>query len=541
MDPTQIQDIPPPVNKKNKKKKKAGPPVEIDAEAEALVSTFPVELQFTRAKGRHAVAQQSLEAGTTVCREKATFFIVRSPFIDKQCHVCLNSLEDDKGDELAHVFTCDSCNKVYYCSKNCMEQDKVMHNTMCSTISRLDDIANDCSVDTDLLRILLGLMAQRAEVDNNSESVKPTPYKFVEDLVHNREKISKDFVDVITKASERLNDLVPEKLKMEVNEMVLLACRINCNAHGLGDVQSRNTDSALGLFPLGAMFFNHSCEPNCNFVGLRDGQLEFRTLKQVAKGEELCVSYIDLFAPRNERRGNLLYTKQFWCKCKRCTTPMEKSIDRFLNGVVCRQCQKGVYVIPPAQINGVVPGQDSEKSNYLCSQCDHTASHSNVAGAIERADKQYAQAITMIRQRKYGRAKEMLNGLIKGQEYAKTNYVLHEYNAILMNALVPLMNCLMFENNYLGAIGVNRQILHKLKDSGAVAENSPEIGDFLFNLGEVCQTLAKENSGKTVVEQRWQQEAEKAFKECVALRKIAFGEDHPKTQAAQNMIDTSKC
>lgn len=317
---------------------------------------------------------------------------------------------------------------------------------------------------------------------------------------------------------------------------------INCNAHGLGDVQSRNTDSALGLFPLGAMFFNHSCEPNCNFVGLRDGQLEFRTLKQVAKGEELCVSYIDLFAPRNERRGNLLYTKQFWCKCKRCTTPMEKSVDRFLNGVVCRQCQKGVYVIPPAQINGVIPGQnDDEKSNYPCSQCGHTAQHSNVAGVIERADKQYAQAITMIRQRKYGRAKELLNGLIKAQEYAKTNYILHEYNAILMNALVPLMNCLMFENNYLGAIGVNRQILHKLKDSGAVAENSPEIGDFLFNLGEVCQTLAKENSGKSVVEERWKQEAENAFKECVALRKIAFGEDHPKTQAAQNKIDTDKC
>lgn len=289
------------------------------------------------------------------------------------------------------------------------------------------------------------------------------------------------------------------------------------------------------------MFFNHSCEPNCNFVGLRDGQLEFRTLKQVAKGDELCVSYIDLYAPRNERRGNLLYTKQFWCKCRRCTTPMDKSVDRFLNGVVCRQCQNGVYVIPAAQIDGKAPSKedgDSKGGAYPCSHCGHAAPHNLVAGAIERADKQYHQAITMIRQRKYGRAKEILNGLIKSQDNAKTGLILHPFNAILMNSCVPLMNCMMFENNTLGAINVNRQILSKLKESGTVAENSPEIGDFLFNLGELCLSVAKDNHDKTVVEQRWKQEAEKAFGECVKLRRIAFGKSHGKTVTAQNMLDS---
>lgn len=289
------------------------------------------------------------------------------------------------------------------------------------------------------------------------------------------------------------------------------------------------------------MFFNHSCEPNCNFVGLRDGQLEFRTLKNVAIGEELSVSYIDLFAPRNERRGNLLYTKQFWCKCKRCTTPMEKSVDRFLNGVVCRQCQKGVYVIPAAQIDGEMPKQDGTSDNtYPCSQCGHAAPHTLVASAIEKADKQYHQGITMVRQRKYGRAKEIFNTLIKSQENVKSGHALHQYNAILMNSCVPLMNCFMFEDNYLGAIHVNRQILSKLKDSGAVAENSPEIGDFLFNFGELCLSLAKNSGDKAVVEQRWKQEAEKAFSECVKLREIAFGDTHAKTDTAKTMLDSCK-
>lgn len=78
--------------------------------------------------------------------------------------------------------------------------------------------------------------------------------------------------------------------------------RINSNAHGLGDNHGRNTDVALGLFPVGALFFNHSCNPNAAFVGLNKGRLVFRTIRQVQPEEEIAVSYIDLYASRDERR-----------------------------------------------------------------------------------------------------------------------------------------------------------------------------------------------------------------------------------------------
>jgi hypothetical protein len=202
MDPIENCNIPAPSVKKNKKKKKMPPPTEIPQECIDLLSAFPVDLQCTRAKGRHAVAKVALEAGTTVCREKATFHIVRSPFLEKQCHVCLSSLDQET---VSHAFTCDSCNTVYYCSQQCMENDKNMHDKMCSVIVRLDDIAKECSVDPDLLRLMLGLMARRAEdatepSSHNSQKIKPTPFKFVLDLVHNRDKINSDFVDVITEA-----------------------------------------------------------------------------------------------------------------------------------------------------------------------------------------------------------------------------------------------------------------------------------------------------------------------------------------------------
>jgi hypothetical protein len=73
---------------------------------------------------------------------------------------------------------------------------------MCSVINRLDGIASECSVDVDLLRLMLGLMARRAQETHTQDGhiSTSTPFKYVLELVHNREKISSDFIQVITQA-----------------------------------------------------------------------------------------------------------------------------------------------------------------------------------------------------------------------------------------------------------------------------------------------------------------------------------------------------
>jgi hypothetical protein len=72
---------------------------------------------------------------------------------------------------------------------------------MCSAINRLDSIASECSVEVDLLRLMLGLLARRAQDAHtqDGQSSTPTPFEFVLELVHNREKISSDFIHVITR------------------------------------------------------------------------------------------------------------------------------------------------------------------------------------------------------------------------------------------------------------------------------------------------------------------------------------------------------
>ncbi|KAL0089241.1 hypothetical protein F4703DRAFT_1733874 [Phycomyces blakesleeanus] len=524
--------------KKKKPKKKTGAPAEPISEyyQKALVD-YPVSLRNTKAKGRHAAASGPIAEGTTVCHEQATAFVVRSEFIDQQCHVCL--------DTLATKLMCSDCKKSFYCSQACLDRDTT-HPKVCSIISQVDTIGRSTDTDPDLLRLMVLLMAKRMEEadipEENKTEYKPlsqTPYWCVEDLLSHREHADRAFINVLTEASQRLVSEMPESMAMSVDDMVTLACRINSNAHGLGDNQSRNTDVALGLFPVGAMFFNHACNPNTAFVGMPNGQLAFRTIRPVKTDEELTVSYIDLYASRDERRQDLLKTKHFWCKCKRCTTPMENSVDRFLQSVVCTSCSKDVYVIPPASIEELNKGEKSLGETWTCAGCGHVASVSKVNEAIEKANASYTAGMYALRQRRdYRSACRQLEPLAKTVLPSQATKLpageIHPQNSIRLNASIPLLNCLRHQDNIKGAIEVNRTILDVLDEHAkqSLPDKTAEISDFWQNLGELCDAMAEQCrvSGRQPLQKKWYKEARDAYSQAAKVRAVVFGPEHPKTQ-----------
>ena len=54
------------------------------------------------------------------------------------------------------------------------------------------------------------------------------------------------------------------------------------------------------------------------------------TVRDVKKGDQLCVHYTSLYEPRKVRQQALLQEKFFTCACERCSTPIAQSVDRFL-------------------------------------------------------------------------------------------------------------------------------------------------------------------------------------------------------------------
>ena len=99
------------------------------------------------------------------------------------------------------------------------------------------------------------------------------------------------------------------------------------------------------MYPIGALL-NHACTPNvcitftrsqqvgrCAGARMRAGRTicterscwlggpnqSVRAIRDIAAGEELCISYVDLAHATAERQGHLLRQYGFQCACDRCT------------------------------------------------------------------------------------------------------------------------------------------------------------------------------------------------------------------------------
>ena len=73
------------------------------------------------------------------------------------------------------------------------------------------------------------------------------------------------------------------------------------------------------IFPMTSML-SHSCHPNVEqTIGDHSGGLvlDMVTVRPVAKGEQIYISYTELLAPTLVRQHTLLTNKLFLCQCDR--------------------------------------------------------------------------------------------------------------------------------------------------------------------------------------------------------------------------------
>lgn len=70
------------------------------------------------------------------------------------------------------------------------------------------------------------------------------------------------------------------------------------------------------LFPI-ICTMNHSCDPNCTVMYTKNGDGHVVAIRDIKKGEELCICYIDVDMDVQTREANLREYK-FKCLCTRC-------------------------------------------------------------------------------------------------------------------------------------------------------------------------------------------------------------------------------
>jgi len=116
--------------------------------------------------------------------------------------------------------------------------------------------------------------------------------------------------------------------------MVNLIGKAHVNTHGITDLKGRLLGS--GLYP-GGSTFNHSCAPTCA-VSFIKGAIQVHTIEDVKEGECLTIGYVELYAPRPQRRISLQTKKFFECACRRCTEAERIEADRPLSAWICAKC-----------------------------------------------------------------------------------------------------------------------------------------------------------------------------------------------------------
>lgn len=90
-----------------------------------------------------------------------------------------------------------------------------------------------------------------------------------------------------------------------------------------------------GVFGFAA-YMNHSCSANaCHSLdGTReDPTLVVRAVRDISVGEEICISYLEVYQPRVSRQEELWEMYLFRCGCARCSDARPEAVDTELDGV----------------------------------------------------------------------------------------------------------------------------------------------------------------------------------------------------------------
>lgn len=154
------------------------------------------------------------------------------------------------------------------------------------------------------------LLRQNEEVKKRYELLCP----FKEDKYFcNKSKLKKEIIEFDKITKSRLS-------QFDIDTICIYIEKYKRNAFNIAkhDTLNKKKDKIVpGVFLNGAVF-NHSCDPNVSCV-YRDNQMYYITNKNIKKGEELCISYINVCDSTQKRQKELLERYGFKCECNACT------------------------------------------------------------------------------------------------------------------------------------------------------------------------------------------------------------------------------
>eukprot|EP01113_Clastostelium_recurvatum_P049525 TRINITY_DN9189_c0_g1_i1.p1 TRINITY_DN9189_c0_g1~~TRINITY_DN9189_c0_g1_i1.p1 ORF type:complete len:605 (-),score=58.13 TRINITY_DN9189_c0_g1_i1:14-1828(-) len=317
-------------------------------------------------RGREIIATRALALGDLIFSEKSFASVPSHSAItnNTHCFLCCLPLLTIPSPDAGHVTQCPSC-KHSFCGTECASSG--LHKHECTLLQPLLRISHECGSDYPTLLLAFRCLLMR---DGHPEGWKRVsclaghvslhdadylaPYKavaqFLEPTRDPREEVPHALgpeVDLSTLNLLFRSDVDTPGLSsgsVDPSLLPVLACVIHVNAFG-GTHPTTRQPISTGVFPLAAMM-SHSCQPNA-YYKISGSTMEVRAIRDIAQGEPICDTYVDLLDTTIQRQEKLMRDKFFFCDCSRCRDPSE--CGRYMSGITCLPCQgKGdrAYILP---------------------------------------------------------------------------------------------------------------------------------------------------------------------------------------------------
>ena len=295
------------------------------------VGRWPILMRNDADVGRHVVAARDLATGDLLYSEDPFVQTVEDALLTAVCHQCYAPIISADG-TAQRSHGCDVCGQVIYCCTACQRAGARAHAAECGVLHTL--AARGVS-----LKALRGLrlfirLAHRAHDE-------PDAFKDVEAL-HEHYTIGtperRTFFDGV---ASQINKLVPPPVRLEPVRLAKLVSRVHTNLFAVSDCAGIQYGSAL--YAKAGTILNHSCQPSAA-VSFKGASLRVHAVRPIRAGEEVAISYTELYAGRDERRSSMQTKKGFMCACARCEQP--PAADAELDGWRCLAgCERGI--VPP--------------------------------------------------------------------------------------------------------------------------------------------------------------------------------------------------
>lgn len=274
--------------------------------------------EIDAAKGRGCIAAERIPAGTPIVKAEPAAFVVKSALRRQVCHRCLRSASALGQDTLQR---CARCRVACYCSRACQAADwrSYGHQSECARL-----VALAPKVPTETVFLAARVLALR--------ETAPAAFAEIEGLrcCPPRRGGDGDFDSArryMAMSVMTADFLGPERLRALAGSgelLVGLLSKLETNAFNIcnGDLQP----IGIGVYP-SASLFNHSCRPNACAV-FEGTTLCISAVRDIAPGEEIVISYIDLGASLERRRSELRKGFGFVCTCERCIHEEKKAKEK---------------------------------------------------------------------------------------------------------------------------------------------------------------------------------------------------------------------